>query len=176
MTLVLDLLMTTGWATCAFIVAWWRASTTWLRRMQYGSSAIASNLFKNSLEAAATRSLMAERLASVISTFQSSTTDPETDVLRLDVLLSCHATIFAFRGLTFTGFLLTWTAALSAFMSPAVESRSADSSTRWRFFSSLMAHAIRCSSTATTRYLSHFQTRPAITIVAYLLTQMTTGE
>jgi hypothetical protein len=149
MALMFDLLVAAGWSTSAFVVARRRASAAWLRRMQDCSSAIASDFFKHRFETAATRPFVAEGLTSVIPAFQCPATNSEADVLRLDVLFSCHA-IFPFGGLAFTGFLLTRAAALSAFVSTTVESRAADSSTRWRFLRALMADTVRCSSTTTT--------------------------
>jgi hypothetical protein len=174
--LVLNLLVTAGWAAGAFVVAWWRASATGLRRMQDCSSTGTSDFFKYCFETARTWPFVAERWTGVVSAFQWTATNSDADVLGLDILFCCHTAILAFCDLPFAGFLFSRTAALSAFVSTAIQSRAADSGAGWWFFSALMTYTVRCGSATTTRDLCHLQTWSAISIVAYLLAEMSTWK
>lgn len=94
--LVFDLLMSASRPSSAFEVAWWRPSTARLRGLQDSASTSTADFLEHSFETAGTRSFVAKRLAGVISAFQWSTTNSKTDMLRLNVLLSCHSTMLAF--------------------------------------------------------------------------------
>lgn len=140
--LMLDLLVAAGRAAGTFIIARWWTGTAWLRRMQDCAPTITGDFFENSFETGATGTFVAERLTGMIPAFQHPATDSEADVLGLNILFSCHASSLALCSLAFAGFLLSWTATLSAFMSTAVESRTADSSAGWWLLSPLVTHTI----------------------------------
>jgi len=140
--LMLDLLVAAGWAACAIVGTWWRSSTARLRRMQNCSSTSTSNFLEYSFETARTGSFVTERWTGVVPTLQRATTNSDTDVLRLHVLLCCHAAVLTFCGLAFTGLFLSWTTPLSTFVSTAIQSSTTDSSARWRFLHTLMTHTV----------------------------------
>jgi len=94
--LVFDLLVSASRPSSAFEVAWWRLSAARLRGLQDSASTSTADFLEHSFKAAGTRSFVAKRLAGVVSAFQWSTTNSKTDMLRLNVLLSCHSTMLAF--------------------------------------------------------------------------------
>jgi hypothetical protein len=140
--LMLDLLVAACWAACTIVVTWWRSSTARLRRMQNSSSTSTSNFLEYSFETAGTGPFVTERWTGVVPTLQWATTNSDTDVLRLHVLLCCHAAVLTFCGLAFTGLFLSWTTPLSTFVSTAIQSSTADPSARWRFLHTLVTHTV----------------------------------
>lgn len=113
--------------TSLWTLAWETASrwlcATWLRWVEYRSSAITRDLLKHRLSASVTSTLMAEFGTCVSSAFQRPTTHPSADVFRFDILFG-RAKVrseLATRSLTLVRSLLSRAASISARVTTTVE-------------------------------------------------------
>ena len=116
----------------------------------------------------------------MIPTLQKTSTNFEANVFRFDVFVASWAciqrTVPLLSRLPLAGLLLARATPLPAFMSPTVQSRSANSTAGRRFFQTLMAHCIRCRPSTATRDLGFLKTRPAFPIMADLFTGMAASK
>ncbi len=99
---------------------WWRASPARLGWVESCAATGTVDFIENRFKATATWSLVAKIGTEMIATLESSSTNLEADVLSLEVFINRCGTMFTFGGLTFTGFLLPRTAALTTLVSSTI--------------------------------------------------------
>jgi len=136
MTLMRDCRMSTRLRFGALKPALWWLRPTRLWGVEYGAATRAGNLIKDGLKTRRTRSFVAELLACVLTTLQSSTADLEADVLCFKVVAIGRAALLL---ATFSCLFLARAAVFSALVTTAVELCAANAEAKWLLDIALMA-------------------------------------
>jgi hypothetical protein len=118
--LMFDLRVTAGSLASTVVGARWRAGSTGLRWVEGGSAAGAADFVEDCFETAVTWPFVAELGAKVVTTFKTSSTDFEANMLGLIVLIDWSGTVLTSSCLAFAGFLLAGTATLTALVSSTI--------------------------------------------------------
>lgn len=166
--------MTTSlWTFTGETTRWWLRAT-WLRWIEYRSSAITRDLLKHRLSAGITSTLVTKLWTCVSFAFQRSTTHTSADVLCLNILLSRAEmrSELATRSLALVRSLLSRAASVSARVTTTVQIRLTLARTHGRLNRALVADGLIVSTTTLAFNVDLTQTSATRTDVTQLFARM----